>query len=139
MFDLIKFVISSHESLNQLNNKLFVKLLNPKLKITGYFYFRNKVLPEILKLLKTELAERLKIADSITLIPDIWDYKREHFLGLAAALINRTFERQYIVLGIESIDGYSSESINKYINKILAQYDFNKANINGMSFIINNY
>ena len=89
-------------------------------------------MPGILKDLKKELSERLNKAESISLIPDIWEYKREHFLGLAAALTHVTFEREHIVLGIKPIDGYSSESINTCINKILVPYEFNKSNINGL-------
>jgi len=84
MLDFVKFFISTYQSMSDLENDYLYRLLKPSLKIDGYFYFRNSFLPRVVLLLKDEITKLLKKSVAITLIPDIWEHNREHFLGLCA-------------------------------------------------------
>jgi hypothetical protein len=135
MLDFVKFFISSYQSMSVLENDYLYRLLKPSLKIDGYFYFRNSFLPRVVLLLKDEITKLLKKSVAITLIPDIWEHNREHFLGLGASIINLYYEKDLAILGVEPIEGNSAEFIKACIEKIINTYDFPKDKIKCKFFL----
>ena len=129
MLDFVKFFISTYQSLSVLENDYLYRLLKPSLKVDGYFYFRNSFLPRVVQLLKGEITKLLRKSVAITLIPDIWEHSREHFLGLGASIINLYYEKDLVILGVEPIEGNSAEFIKACIEKIINTYDFPKDKI----------
>lgn len=97
ILDNVKFFISSYQNLSILNKKYFFKLLKPGLEISNYFYFRNNFLPRVVNILKEEITTRLNNCVAISLIPDILEHAREHFLGLGASLINVACEKSFVI------------------------------------------
>ncbi len=81
-------------------------------------------MPRVVLLLKDEITKLLKESVAITLIPDIWEHNREHFLGLGASIINLYYEKDLAILGVEPIERNSAEFIKACIEKIINTYDF---------------
>jgi hypothetical protein len=92
-------------------------------------------LPRVVLLLKDEITKLLKKSVAITLIPDIWEHNREHFLGLGASIINLYYEKDLAILGVEAIEGNSAEFIKACIEKIINFYDFPKDKIKCKFFL----
>ena len=135
MLDFVKFFISTYQSMSVLENDYLYRLLKPSLKIDGYFYFRNSFWLRVFLLLKDEITKLLKKSVAITLIPDIWEHNREHFLGLGASIINLYYEKDLAILGVEPIEGNSAEFIKACIEKIIDTYDFPKDKIKCKFFL----
>jgi hypothetical protein len=82
MLTLVKYIISSNASLNELENEFLKALVFSNLPLPSTRTFRNDVLPQIMSKLKTAIEEKLNAAVFVTLIPDGWtSMNRTEFLG----------------------------------------------------------
>jgi len=77
-------------------------MLNPKIKIYSVLIFRYKILDAVIKAMYNEIERKLNEADAITLIADGWtgQFNNAEYLGLAAQLINDSFEKELIIIGM---------------------------------------
>jgi endonuclease III len=101
MLLLIKYFISSNNSLVELTNKYFKKLMvKAKIKTPNYRTFVNKFLPEVMKQIHEATLSKLNLATSISLITDILTYKQlKDFIAVAANIINEKFNKELLVIG----------------------------------------
>jgi len=132
--NLFKYFISSDTALEQLKNKYLRKVLLPDLKVCSVWTFRYKILPAIMKKLKEAIQNKLKAADSITLITDGWtgQFSNIEYLALCAQIINKSWETELIVIGmVEFPNGHTSEELKIAIEKMVNEYSFDKSNIRG--------
>ena len=129
---IIRLFISSHQSLTLLRNEVFVSAFKTVLPVPDYKTFRYTLLPNSIIKLKQYIEIKLKGAAYVTIIPDIWEKDKEHFLGLAAILTYNSFERLFVVLGIQNILGNSSEDIKKTTESIINEYQFEYSKIKGI-------
>jgi hypothetical protein len=86
--NLLKFFVSSHQSIDVLNNEWLQLLINKTVSIPSYHYFRNFFLKEV----HEEIDAKLKVAHSISIIPDIWEDSGNHYLGLGCTVVFQNFE-----------------------------------------------
>lgn len=92
--------------------------------------------------LKLELGNMCQNACSISIIPDGWTHPnvKLEFLAIAALLINESFEKQLLVIGMEVLnDGHSAESTKKIIEDIINEYKFEKSKIRGFKYFRQNF
>jgi maltose-binding protein MalE len=101
MLLLIKYFISSNNSLVELIKKYFKKLMvKAKIKTPNYRTFVNKFLPEVMKQIHEATLSKLNLATSISLITDIWTNKQlKDFIAVAANIINEKFNKELLVIG----------------------------------------
>ena len=85
--NLIRFFITSHQSITTLVNEWFRLLVNPSFEIPRYHYFRNFFLKEVTDMVGEAISDRLKRAFNVTVIPDTWEHNGKHYLGLGATVI----------------------------------------------------
>lgn len=152
MLNLVKYIISSNASLNELENSFLRNLVIDELTLASTRTFKHDFLPQIMKKLKSAIEEKLNEAIYITLIPDGWtSLNRTEFLGktfifvivkasslkiynlgLGAQLADMFFETEKVTLGFEEIiGGHTSENIKKAIQNIINMYKFDKSKIKG--------
>jgi hypothetical protein len=83
MLTLVKYIISSNASLNELENDFLKILVFNSLSLPSTRTFRNDVLPQIMDKLKAAIEEKLNEAAYITLVPDGWtSMNKTEFLGM---------------------------------------------------------
>ena len=86
---LIQFFNSSNTALKDLKNKWLRELLADKFKLINNNSFRTDILPKIYQLLRDEIQRRLKLAEVICLITDLWCSKQNRdFIVLGAVITN---------------------------------------------------
>ena len=134
MLNLIKFFISSYQSLALLDNEHFKNLIRPTINVPSYFIFRNSMLPEVMLNLHDVIEEKLNNAAYICLIPDIWEYDFNNYLGLAATICSHSGETQVVVLGIRKIPGSSAEEIKALVEEIINCYIFEYKKVKGNTY-----
>ena len=91
--NLIKFFVSSHQSIDVLNNEWLQLLINKTVSIPSYHYFRNFFIKEVKNIVHEEIDAKLKVAHSISIIPDIWEDSGNHYLGLGCTVVFQNFEK----------------------------------------------
>ena len=92
------------------------------------------MITSIVDALKNELSNMCQNACSISIIPDGWTHPnvKIEFLAIAVLLINESFEKQLLVIGMEVLnDGHSAESTKLTIEDIINEYSFDKSKIRG--------
>ena len=57
--NLIKFFITSNQSLSVLENEWFRLLVNPNVNISSFHYFRNFFLKEVTDMVSESISEKL--------------------------------------------------------------------------------
>ena len=84
-------------------------------------------------MLRSELEDRLKQSFAITVL-DIWtNAAMSDFLGLAAVLKYELRHNEILIIGLKPMNGkHDSVSIQKAVECVVNQYDFDKSKINGM-------
>ena len=128
--DLVNFFLTCNLSLECLSNKYLRNLLKVKLPCSKTF--TTTILPRVMKILIDLLTPKLKNAVCITLISDIWtNLSQVDFLGLIAVCTDRFFNKEYLVIGMETLNAeHKSENVAEAINKIVNNYEFDKSKIN---------
>jgi hypothetical protein len=119
MLLLIKYFISSNNSIVELKNKFFKKLMiKAKMKTPDYRTFVNKLLPKVMDEIHKTILKKLRDATCISLITDIWTNKQlKDFIAVAANIINEKFEKQLLVIGISRMPGkHNAENVKIGIN-----------------------
>lgn len=82
-----------------------------------------------------ELDFMCQEAISIALMPDGWKQPSLtlEFLGLGAFIINKSFEKRLLVLGLTDISrGHTAEKTREAIENIVNRYNFDKSKIRGI-------
>ena len=134
MLDLIKYFISSNNSLTELKNKYFRRLMKKaKIKSPDYRTFVNGFLPELMKSLHEKILSKLTHAQSIGLITDIWtnDQLRD-FIAVAASVIDDNFKKDVIIIGFARMIGnHCAENVKTGVENIVNSYQFDKSKISG--------
>ena len=121
-------------SIAQLNNPYLRACIHPNVRLYSPFTMRWVILPEVYKEMHLEIERKLQNCNWCTLIPDRWTgpFRQTEFLGLACQLINSSFEREIIILGMEVMNnGHSAEEVKKAIENIVNKYNFDKNNCKG--------
>ncbi len=100
------------------------------------YTFRYVILPAVMNKMHSEFKRRLKAASFVTLITDCWiscSFSNIEFLGLGAQLIDTSFDKQLIIIGmVELVGGHNAENIQA-IETIINKYKFDKNKIKGNS------
>jgi len=87
--------------LTELENPYLLDLLEQSGPIPSYEQFLNTLLPNVMQLLFKMLENKLKNAAAITIIIDLWVNKAQtDFIAIGAAITNKSFEREIIVLNM---------------------------------------
>jgi hypothetical protein len=133
--NLMKFFISSNTSIVQLENKHLRNCF--KFSLPCAKTFTETVLPSVMNKLTTIIDKKLKDAQYICLISDIWTNKTmQDFLGLVACTIDANFNRQFLVIGMIIMPGnHCAENIQTAIQNIMQEYDFDTNKILGEKFM----
>lgn len=96
---LVRFFLRSNSALDVLDDPDLRALL--PFKAMGKKTFKYKFLPKLVEKVKKKIDEKLKTAESITLISDIWSNPQmKNFLGLCACFMKRNFKTETLVLGM---------------------------------------
>ena len=137
-FDLIRYIVSTYGSLLQIKNPDFLRIVKPSIRnaITSYYSFRYKKMPELFKILKNCIGERLHQANNISLVTDIWTNSvMADFIGVAAFCSYELGYSELLIIGLNKMDGkHEAEVIKKAIENIINKYSFNKKKISGNFF-----
>ena len=132
---VVKYFISSDTALDQMNNIFLREILDPKIKIYSFFTFRYKILDAVINQMYKEIERRLNEAEAITLLTDGWtgQFNNVEYIGLGAQLINHSFEKELIIIGmLELENGHSAVETKKAIESMVNKYDnFDKSKIKG--------
>ncbi len=91
MLLLIKYFISSNNSVIELKHKYFPKLMKQaKIKSPAYRTFVNNFLPKIMKQIHEAILLKLEKSISISLITDLWTNKQlKDFIAVAVDILMR--------------------------------------------------
>lgn len=92
--NLIKFFVSSHQSIESLNNEWLGLLINKSVAIPSYHYFRKFFLKEVRNMVHEEIDSKLKSAHSVSIIPDIWEDSGNHCLGLGCTIVSKISKKK---------------------------------------------
>ncbi len=134
MLDLIKYFISSNNSLTELKNKYFRRLMKKaKIQSPDYRTFLNGFLPKLMQSLHEKILHKLTHAQSVSLIADIWtNNQMRDFIAVAASIIDEHFKKQVITIGFDRMTGsHCAENVKIGVEKIVNKYSFAKSKING--------
>lgn len=134
LLNFIKFLIKSNSAFKLIEEKEFYQILNPNLKLVSFETLTDRMIPALFNSLNSLIDQKLQKSISITLITDSWTskYYNGEYLGLAANLINESFQIETIVIGMEKLDnGHSAEECKRATENIINQFKFDKNKING--------
>ena len=98
------------------------------------FTFRYTKLPKCFEQMKKIIDSELSNAKTISLITDIWTNKiLADFIALAAIIVNESFEKELLVIGMAPMSGdHTAENVKFEIEKNVNSYTkFNKTLANG--------
>jgi hypothetical protein len=78
--------------------------------------------------LKESINKKLDEALTISFITDIWTNKiKADFLALAAVIVNKFYQHEFLVIGMTSMSGsHTAENIKIVLEKLINSYSFNK-------------
>jgi hypothetical protein len=133
-YDLVRYIVSSNTALDQLQNIHFAKLLANNMTLPGLKSFRYQTLPLVYSLMKDTIELKISKALSCCFITDIWTNKiLADFIALAAIIVNESFEKELLVIGMAPMSGdHTAENVKFEIEKIVNSYSkFNKTLANG--------
>ena len=129
---LVKFIISSNESISQLDNPYFLDILQKQYKISCPKTFRYTILPNILEKLKKVIDAKLESAVSVCLIIDLWSApNNQDFIAVVAVTLNSSMEKNILVIGLRPMpEGtHSSEMVKLVVENIVNDYTFDKLKV----------
>ena len=133
--DLVRWFISSNASLESLENVFLRRLLSDKFDLPHSYSFINTIIPEIISKLRNSIQEKLFQAETICLISDMWTNKQNSdFIGLAAVITNKSWEREIIVIDMIRMPGndHRAENIKIAIEQMIISYSFDKSKISSI-------
>ena len=118
--------------MNELENSFLRKLL--VFNLPSRKTFMSKILPQVSDNLTNRLKEKLKDAQSMCLIVDLWsNLSNQNYLALAVSVIFKDFSKEIRVIGMVPTNGSSNaESIKDCIEQIVNKYEFDKRKICGV-------
>lgn len=136
--NLIKWIIFSNQSLNQLKIPYLRNIISPDLRIPSYYSFRKNILPEVMAKLHEAIETKLNNAVTISLIVDTWtNTVGSEFLALSAITTNEALEKEFMVIGFLVLqNGHSAERIKEAIETIINKYNFDKSKISCMYIFV---
>ena len=135
MLLLIKYFVSSNNSLAELKNKFFRKLMvKAKIKTPDYRTFVNGLLPKVMQEIHEKILSKLNQATSISLITDIWTNKQlKDFIAVVASIINTKFQKELVVIGFSRMPGkHNAENVKKAVEVNVDKYEFDKNKISSI-------
>ena len=105
--NLVKNFMSTNAAYNEIQNKYLRAILKEaKIKVPCISSFKDTILPEVAKKLRFLIVEKLRQSMVIISIVDIWSTSQmAGFMGLAAMLCKRNFEKECYVIGMERMPG----------------------------------
>ena len=93
---------------------------------------RNDVIPGIVKNLRSVFSDKLRSAQAVSLIVDLWTNKiNKDFIALSAVIINKEWNRELLILDMRRMDGmgHNAENIQRAVEIMVNRYDFDKSKI----------
>jgi hypothetical protein len=79
---VIKYIVSSHSALRNIQDPLFKRIVNPTIGLKSFTSIRYTVLPELMDKLRNEISLRLEQAIAIVFVPDGWtNFKMAEYQG----------------------------------------------------------
>jgi hypothetical protein len=114
---MVKFFVHENIPVISLNSIHLHAMADAKL---GRHAFVNRILPDMVKHMNTEIASRLQQARYVNMITDIWTTQTmADFIALGAILAYDTIRREIGVLGMERMDGpHTADNINFFEIKL---------------------
>jgi hypothetical protein len=127
-FNLVKYFISSNAGICELENPHLRKILSHS--PPGEFAFDN-LLKDVDTKLKSLIEIKLKNAEAISLIMDIWTSStNKDFISLAAVTINNCLQRDvYIISHCRMENSHEAEYLKECVEKMINSYTFDKSKI----------
>ena len=129
---LIKYFISSNNSLVELKNKYFKTLMKQaKIKSPDYRKFVNNFLPKVMQQINEAILVKLEKSISISLITDIWTNKQmKDFIAVNANIIDEKFNKELLVIGFSRMSGrHCAENVKEGVEGVVNNYTFDKSKI----------
>jgi hypothetical protein len=110
-----------------------------KINIPSLNAFNDSILPKVYSELQEAIALKLRLANTICLILDIWSSSQMiDFIGVAVNMTDKNFNRECCVIGLDRMEGsHNAENIKLAVEKIINQYEFDKKKIKGIFFFLN--
>ena len=107
------------------------------INLPSYWTFRHTLLPSVLDKVTARIESRLKSADTICLITDIWTNRNNtDFIALGASFTDKYFDRDILVISMIPMKGkHTAENIKICIEEMINQYDFDKTKIDDKFYI----
>jgi nitrogen regulatory protein PII-like uncharacterized protein len=101
--------------------------------------FTDVLVPKVVNELSLVIGDKLFESEYISLISDIWtNFQMRDFMGAAASLIDDSFNRQILMIGVIIMPGnHCAEHIKKALETIVNEYDFDKSRIIGKNNSLN--
>jgi hypothetical protein len=123
--NMVKFFLNSNIAVRSFQDKYLRRELKLKL---GKYALSKRVIPDVLKFMYKCVEERLQMCDHVHLITDIWTgASMSDFIALAAILTNNLLQKQFVILGMEQMEGrHTAENILVGVEKIANRFEFNK-------------
>ena len=97
-------------------------MLGDKFDFASKNAFRDEILPKVYQLMRNEILRRLKLAQAICLITDLWCSKQNRdFIALCAIITNSSLEREILVLDMMRMvgDSHTAENIKIAIENMV--------------------
>ena len=118
-FDLIIFFITNDVSLIALQTDSLRNLLKrATINLPSYWTFRHTLLPSVLDKVTARIESRLKSADTICLITDIWTNRNNtDFIALGASFTDKYFDRDILVISMIPMKGNIQLKTSKYVSR----------------------
>lgn len=126
-FNLLKYFISSDTALDQINNQFLRKVLCPNIKVYSVWTFRYKLIPAVMKKLKSSITQKLNMAEFITLVTDGWtgQFSNMEYWAVCAQTVNSSWQTELITIGmVETPRGHSAEELQIAIQNIVNEFNF---------------
>ena len=136
VLSIIKYFVSSNNSLAEIQNVNLIQALNSECKIKNPSDFRDKIF-KTTDLLQNAIENKLCKATSVSLITDIWTNKQNlDYIALGANCVYPNYQKELMIIGMSRMGlSHNAENIKKRIEEMMNYYkEFDKKKIHGMFY-----
>ena len=123
---LILVEVLFHQIYFEHENENFARCL--KMELWSVITLRYDNFPSVFEMMKDEIDNRLSKGLTIWLVAGIWTSKViADFLAVAVLILNKCFEREFMVSGMKQMSGdHTAENVKVVLAGIINDYEFNK-------------
>lgn len=135
ILELVKYFITSNNSMIELENKHLQHICNKVLKLPTIHSFKHNILPKVMALLHQIIEKKLQKAVFISTTTDIWTNKQMYdFIAVSANTISQDAAIASIVIGMIPMPGrHDAEHIKIAVEEIINRFEFDKSKLIGIT------